>query len=145
MSEQPPGRVLVIDDDASFRFAMRKALRRLGYEVEEADGGLAAVKALVGNCPPEVALLDLRMADLGGLDVLRRASGTSTRVVVLTGHGTVSAAVEAMQLGAFSFLEKPVDADLLAPLLNQAIADARGSVEGLSEFAPPLVGVSAAI
>ncbi len=139
------GRVLVIDDDASFRFAMRKALRRLGYDAREADGGVAALRELVSSDPPEAALLDLRMADLGGLDVLRRASGTSTRIVVLTGHGSVSAAVEAMRLGAFSFLEKPIDADLLAPLLDQAITDARGSRAGSSEFAPPLVGVSAAM
>ncbi len=140
MSE--PGRVLVVDDDDSFRFAMRKALRRLGYEVDEADGGLAALPKLTGSDPPHAALLDLRMGDLDGLDVLRRASGTPARVIVLTGHGTVSAAVEAMKLGAFSFLEKPVDADLLAPLLNQAIADSRGGEGGATEFAPPIVGVS---
>jgi two-component system, NtrC family, response regulator len=139
------GRVLVVDDDDKFRFAMRKALRRLGFEAEEADGGLSALPKLTCSDPPEAALLDLRMADLDGLDVLRRSSGTSTRVVVLTGHGSVSAAVEAMKLGAFSFLEKPVDADLLAPLLQQAIRDARGQRSGEREFAPPLIGVSRSI
>jgi len=142
MSAEARGRVLVVDDDDSFRFAMRKALRRLGYDAEEADGGTTALPKLTASDPPDAALLDLRMADMDGLDVLRRSSGTSTRVVVLTGHGTVSAAVEAMQLGAFSFLEKPVDADLLAPLLNQAIAESRGERAGASDFAPPLVGDS---
>ena len=70
-----------------------------------------------------MALLDLRMAGIGGLELLRRRGASRTRFVVLTGHGTVQAAVEAMQLGAFSFLEKPVDAEVLAPLLSQAIAD----------------------
>ncbi|MCB9594904.1 MAG: sigma-54-dependent Fis family transcriptional regulator [Sandaracinaceae bacterium] len=139
------GRVLVIDDDDSFRFAMKKALRRLGYDVDEAAGGFAALPKLNGSQPPHAALLDLRMGDLDGLDVLRRASGTPARVIVLTGHGTVSAAVEAMKLGAFSFLEKPVDADLLAPLLDQAIADSRGGGDGGTEFAPPIVGVSHAM
>jgi DNA-binding NtrC family response regulator len=62
---------------------------------------------------------------------------------VLTGHGTVQAAVEAMQLGAFSFLEKPVDAEVLGPLLEQAIADHRreGRISD-AERVPPLVGVS---
>ncbi|MCZ7678657.1 MAG: sigma-54 dependent transcriptional regulator [Sandaracinaceae bacterium] len=143
MSE--PGRVLVVDDDASFRFAMKKALRRLGYEVEEAAGGREAVALLTRGEPADAALLDLRMGDLDGLDVLRRSSGTSTRVVVLTGHGSVEAAVEAMKLGAFSFLEKPVDADLLAPLLTQAIAEARGRRGGHADLAPPVVGVSAAM
>lgn len=139
------GRVLVVDDDDSFRFAIRKALRRLGYDAEDANGGLAALPKLNGNDPPDAALLDLRMGDLDGLDVLRRSSGTTTRVVVLTGHGSVEAAVEAMKLGAFSFLEKPVDADLLAPLLNQAIAEARGQKGGDAEFAPPLIGRSEAM
>ncbi|GAB5549157.1 MAG: sigma-54 dependent transcriptional regulator [Sandaracinaceae bacterium] len=141
----PGGTVLVIDDDDSFRFAMKKALRRLGYDVDEAPGGEPALGRLNAADPPDAALLDLRMGDLDGLDVLRRSSGTTTRVVVLTGHGTVAAAVEAMKLGAFSFLEKPVDADLLAPLLNQAIAESRGQRSGDTEFAPPLVGVSDAM
>jgi DNA-binding NtrC family response regulator len=67
--------------------------------------------------------------------------------VVLTGHGTVQAAVEAMGLGAFSFLEKPVDGDVLGPLLRQAVAEARrarGSGED-AELVPPLVGESRAI
>jgi DNA-binding NtrC family response regulator len=139
------GRVLVIDDDASFRFAMKKALRRLGYDVEEAGGGSEAIARLASGDPPDAALLDLRMGDVDGLEVLRRTSGTSARIVVLTGHGSVAAAVEAMKLGAFSFLEKPVDADLLAPLLTQAIAEARGQKSGDAEFAPPLVGVSPAL
>ena len=63
--------------------------------------------------------------------------------MVLTGHGTVQAAVEAMQLGAFSFLEKPVDAEVLAPLLSQAIADKDGArKEGGADYVPPLVGQS---
>lgn len=140
-----PGRVLVVDDDASFRFAMKKALRRLGYDVDEAAGGREAVARLTSSEPADAALLDLRMGDLDGLDVLRRTSGTTTRVVVLTGHGSVEAAVEAMKLGAFSFLEKPVDADLLAPLLTQAIAEARGRRTGQAELAPPVIGPSAAM
>jgi DNA-binding NtrC family response regulator len=144
-SDPAEGRVLVIDDDASFRFAMKKALRRLGYDVEEAPGGREALARLSSGDPPDAALLDLRMGDMDGLDVLRRASGTTTRIIVLTGHGSVGAAVEAMKLGAFSFLEKPVDADLLVPLLTQAIAEARGRQSGALDLAPPVVGPSAAM
>lgn len=144
-TNQESGTILVIDDDASFRFAMKKALRRLGYQVEEASGGREALVRLMSADPPDAALLDLRMGDLDGLDVLRRSSGTLTRIVVLTGHGSVGAAVEAMKLGAFSFLEKPVDADLLAPLLAQAIAEARGQRSGEADLAPPIIGVSEAM
>ncbi|HEY8431826.1 MAG TPA: sigma-54 dependent transcriptional regulator, partial [Sandaracinaceae bacterium] len=124
---------------------MKKALRRLGYEVDEASCGREAIEHLTSEDPADAALLDLRLGDVDGLDVLRSTRGATTRVVVLTGHGSVAAAVEAMKLGAFSFLEKPVDADLLAPLLTQAIAEARGRKSGHAELAPPVVGISPAM
>ena len=137
------GSVLIVDDDAAFRFAMAKALRRGGYDVSEASSGEEAVGVLSNGSPPDVALLDLKMKGIGGLEVLRRCGTISTRVIVLTGHGTVKAAVEAMQLGAFSFLEKPVDADMLRPLLRQALVEKGGSGPGGSlHDAAPLVGES---
>jgi DNA-binding NtrC family response regulator len=136
-------RVLVIDDDAAFRFAMVKALRRAGFEVGEADSGEAALPVLCGAEPPHAALLDLRMRGLGGLEVLKRCSHGSTRFVVLTGHGSVEAAVEAMKLGAFSFLEKPVDAEVIAPLLSQAGDEARRTREQQNQLeVPPIIGES---
>lgn len=137
------GRVLIVDDDRTFRFAMNKALRRLGFEVDEAESAESALVKLSRPDAADVALLDLRMAGIGGMELLRRRGALRTRFVVLTGHGTVQAAVEAMQLGAFSFLEKPVDAEVLAPLLSQAVADkARAGRDGDEEFVPPLVGPS---
>lgn len=136
------GSVLIIDDDAAFRFAMAKALRRSGYDVSEASGGEQAVEVLRGDSPPHVALLDLKMKGIGGLEVLRRCGSIPTRVIVLTGHGTVKAAVEAMQLGAFSFLEKPVDADMLRPLLRQALLERGRVAPGSLHDAEPLVGES---
>lgn len=139
-------RVLVIDDDASFRFAMKKALSRLGYEVSEAASGQEALPHLIGSDPPDAALLDLRMDGIDGIEVLKRRGSCPTRIVVLTGHGTVQAAVDAMRLGAFSFLEKPVDAELLQPLLAQAVNESRratGGAEG--DSLPPLVGTSSVI
>ena len=135
-------RVLVIDDDHAFRFAIRKALGRLQFEVIEAASGEEALPHLRSDSPPEAALLDLRMKGIDGLEVLRRRGSSPTRVIVLTGHGTVEAAVEAMQLGAFSFLEKPVDAEVLGPLLRQAVADGRRERESGGDDTPPLVGVS---
>jgi DNA-binding NtrC family response regulator len=136
------GRVLIIDDDAAFRFAMAKALRRSGYEVEEAESGEEAVKALKGPDSPDLALLDLRMKGIDGLEVLRCCGSAQTSIIVLTGHGSVQTAVEAMQLGAFSFLEKPVDLPMLQPLLEQALKE-RGRVEVASQDqAIPLIGVS---
>jgi DNA-binding NtrC family response regulator len=137
-------RVLVIDDDAAFRFAMGKALSRRGFAVSEASSGEAALRVLCGSSPPDAALLDMRMGGIDGLEVLRRCAHAPTRIVVLTGHGTVEAAVTAMKLGAFSFLEKPLDADVLGPLLSQAALENR-KPPGESQDAPPIIGESRAI
>ena len=137
--------VLIVDDDAAFRFAMAKALSRRGFTVSEADSGEAALEAL-GASSPHVGLLDLRMRGIDGLEVLRKARSVQTRFIVLTGHGSVVAAVDAMKLGAFSFLEKPVDAEVLGPLIEQAAADGnRPSSRSPEAFAPPIVGQSEAI
>jgi DNA-binding NtrC family response regulator len=137
--------VLIIDDDAAFRFAMAKALRRGGYAVSEASSGEEAVEVLSNGSPPDVALLDLKMKGIGGLEVLRRCGSIPTSVIVMTGHGTVKAAVEAMRLGAFSFLEKPVDADMLRPLLRQALIErGRNEVETYPQVIP-LIGLSRAM
>lgn len=137
--------VLIVDDDAAFRFAMAKALSRRGFTISEADSGEAALEAL-GATSPHVGLLDLRMRGVDGLEVLRKARSLRTRFIVLTGHGSVSAAVDAMKLGAFSFLEKPVDAEVLGPLIEQAAADgSRPASRSADAFAPPIVGDSPAI
>jgi len=136
------GTVLIVDDDRTFRFAMGKALRRFGFVVDEAESAEAALAPLSRPQGPDVVLLDLRMGGMGGLELLRRRINARSRFVVLTGHGTVQAAVEAMKLGAFSFLEKPVDAEVLAPLLLQAIADRKSAREGGVDYVPPLVGPS---
>ena len=136
------GSVLIIDDDAAFRFAMAKALRRGGYRVSEASSGEEAVEVLCNSSPPDVALLDLKMTGIGGLEVLRRCGSIPTSVIVLTGHGTVRSAVEAMQLGAFSFLEKPVDADMLRPLLQQALVERGRAESGSFPQVTPLIGAS---
>ncbi|GAB4194980.1 MAG: sigma 54-interacting transcriptional regulator [Sandaracinaceae bacterium] len=152
--ERTAGRVLLVDDDATLRFALRKALGRLGYEVEEADSAAAAI-ARLDRGGIDAAIVDLHLDPrraLGsdergsGLEVLRAGARWSTRLLVLTGHGSVDAAVTAMKLGAFSFLEKPIDAAVLGPLLAQAVGDVR-KAQGAPDasFAPPLLGRSAAM
>ncbi len=133
------GRVLFIDDDVTFCRAMAKALGRKNWEILELHGGAEAIRALADeNCAADVAVLDLQMPDVSGIQVLRRTPRRNCPVVVLTGHGTVPDAVEAMRLGAFSFLQKPIDADELLPVLLQAIGTERAAQE-------PLVGESAAL
>ena len=118
-------RILVADDDHAFRLAMSKALGRLGFPIDEASSGEEAVAALKAG-RADVALLDLQLGDMDGLEVLRRCTGTPTRVIVVTGHGTIAAAVDAMRLGAVNFIQKPVDAPALLPLLEDAAASTHG-------------------
>lgn len=132
-TDASPLRVILIDDDRPFRTAMSKALKRRGFVVDALAGGLAGVEALNRggvdvDSPAAAAVLDLRMPDIDGLEVLRRTPGRRMPVVVLTGHGTVPDAVEAMRLGAYTFLTKPVDAADLAPVLLQAARPAAGEV-----------------
>jgi two-component system response regulator RegA len=104
--------VLVVDDDEAFRTRLGKAIRSRGYDVREADGATsAAVEA--GRESPEMAVVDLRLPDGTGLDVVRelRRLDPSTRIVVLTGYGSIATALEAVRLGAVNYLTKPVDAD----------------------------------
>ncbi|MGB0679062.1 MAG: sigma-54-dependent transcriptional regulator [Polyangiales bacterium] len=137
--------VLVVDDEATFRFAMHKALSRLDYNVEEAGSGEEALVRLRKKPAPDVVLLDIQMQGIDGLEVLRRRGHLASQFIVLTGHGSVGAAVEAMRLGALSFLEKPIDAEVLAPLLRQATHESHRKRDGQDPGdgqGPALVGAS---
>jgi DNA-binding NtrC family response regulator len=118
-------RVLIVDDDPRLRLALGKALTRKGVDVLDVSNGEAALEALkTGTAsvgPIDVCVLDLKMPGMGGIEVLRKTPSRRVPVVVLTGHGTLPDAVEAMRLGAANFLQKPIDADELLPVLQQAL------------------------
>ena len=113
--------VLLVDDDDAFRDRMARALRDRGYEVRPADGYDAAVAAAREDSP-EYALVDLRMPGRSGLEVVRDLSllDPSTRIVVLTGYGSIATAVDAVRLGAVQFLAKPADADEVVAAFERA-------------------------
>jgi len=114
--------LLLADDDAALRERLARAFRDRGFEVRTARNGAEALASAEADTP-EFAVLDLRMPGRSGIDVLRaiRALDPSTRVVVLTGYGSIATAVEATKLGAVSYLPKPADADeILAALAEQA-------------------------
>ena len=104
--------LLLVDDDKAFLTRLERAMQKRGFEVRSADNvkdGLAAVEA----SPPAFAVVDLRLEDGNGLDVvsalhIRRADA---RAVVLTGYGNIATAVTAVKLGAVDYLAKPADAD----------------------------------
>jgi DNA-binding NtrC family response regulator len=135
----PPGRILIVEDRDSLRRMLERALGAEGYEVESAAGGAGGVR-LVSERPYDLVLTDLKLPDLSGLEVLAasRAAQPATPVVVMTGYGTVGAAVEAMKLGAYDFLEKPVGLDDLARLIAGALGGRLDGAGGpAAVFQPP--------
>ena len=105
-----PARVLIVDDDAAVCWALEQALSRSGYAVQVAADAAAARRAVRRACP-DVVLTDVRMPGESGLDLLAalRAEHPSLPVVVMTAHGTMETAIEAVQRGAFDYLPKPID------------------------------------
>ena len=103
-------KILVVDDDASEREGLAELLRMWGYDAEiAADGHQALTQAAAFN--PSVVISDLRMPGMNGMEVLRQMRESQPEVIfiMLTAQGTIEEAVEATKLGAFNFLEKPVD------------------------------------
>ncbi|MBI1381531.1 MAG: response regulator [Planctomycetaceae bacterium] len=123
--DQPPPAqqpsLLIVDDDRVFRERLARALRDRGYEVRSAANGDEGL-ALAREESPEFAVVDLRMPGMSGLDVLRSLVqiDPATRVVVLTGYGSIATAVDAMRLGAANFLPKPADADEILAAFERA-------------------------
>jgi DNA-binding NtrC family response regulator len=125
MTSAPPAlpAVLVVDDEETMRHFLSRGLKRLGFEVETAVDGQAALDTLAQRRFAAVAL-DLRMPGLDGLAVLARIKALDPSVIVLlmTAHGNVAHAVEAMKLGAADFLQKPFELDELRLRLERALA-----------------------
>ena len=103
-------RVLVVEDDANEREGLADLLFTWGYEAETASDGLEALEK-IPSFNPMAVISDLRMPHLGGMELLKRIRETrpDLNFIMLTGQGTIEEAVEATQLGAFNFLEKPLD------------------------------------
>ncbi len=114
--------LLIVDDDKPFSSRLGRAMESRGYEVRIAESvadGLAAIE----TSPPAFAVIDMRLGDGSGLQVIERLKERrpDARGVVLTGYGNIATAVTAVKLGAFDYLAKPADADeIQAALLAQA-------------------------
>jgi two-component system response regulator RegA len=104
--------LLIVDDDAPLRERLVKAMRSHGYDAAGAADHASAIEAARQESP-ELALVDLRLPGASGLDVVRdlKQIDPATTIVVLTGYGSIATAVEAVKLGATSYLAKPADAD----------------------------------
>jgi len=111
--------LLIVDDDEAFLKRLGKAMEKRGFSVEMA-GSVAAGKAIATARPPAYAVVDLRLDDGNGLDVVEtlRARRPDSRIVVLTGYGAIATAVAAVKIGATDYLSKPADA---ADIMNALV------------------------
>ncbi len=112
-SEIGPDRtLLLVDDDEAFVKRLAKAMDKRGFQTETAES-VEAGKAIANARPPAYAVVDLRLGDGNGLDVVEalHAKRPDCRVVVLTGYGAIATAVAAVKIGAIDYLSKPADAN----------------------------------
>ena len=116
-------RILVIDDEAAIRDSLRMILEYEDYRFLGASSGQEGI-ALCQRERPDLVLLDIKMPGMDGMEVLRslRAADESLPVVMISGHGTTTTAVEAMKLGAENFLEKPLSSEKVIATLRNVLA-----------------------
>jgi two-component system, NtrC family, response regulator AtoC len=133
--------VLVAEDERAARVSLMALIEGAGFRVIFAEDGKVALSLLLHE-EPDAALVDIRMPGADGLEVLRKAreGGSSTAVIIMTAHGDSSAAIEAMKLGAFDYVTKPIDFDALLPQLRRAIEHrklAKSAAHDTYDDAPP--------
>jgi two-component system response regulator AtoC len=114
--------ILIAEDETVARLSLTELLESQGFRVIATDNGNEALSSLLHE-EPDAALLDVRMPGLDGLSVLRRAreSGLDTALIVMTAHGDSNIAIDAMRLGAYDYISKPIDFEQLLPLLKRAL------------------------
>ena len=112
-------RVLLIEDEALFARAIAKRLQQSGYECERAET-LADARSILRQFAPELALLDMRLPDGNGMDLLPELVSRGISVIVMTAYGEVSDAVSAIKSGAVDYLKKPVDLEELLLVIEKA-------------------------
>jgi two-component system nitrogen regulation response regulator NtrX len=147
----PKARILVIDDEAAIRDSLRMTLEYEGYEFIGAATGQEGI-ALAERDAPDLVLLDVKMPGMDGIEVLERLRhmNETLPVVVVSGHGTISTAVEATKKGAFDFIEKPFASERVLVSLRNALdtrqlRDENRSLKKAVEVRHQMIGESGAL
>jgi two-component system nitrogen regulation response regulator NtrX len=114
--------ILIVDDEEGIRQVLSDCLRDEGYRVELAEDGFEALRVLAEE-PVELVILDVWLPNMGGIEVLQRikAEYPELEVVVISGHGNINLAVQAVKLGAFDFLEKPLSLEKTITVVQNAL------------------------
>jgi two-component system nitrogen regulation response regulator NtrX len=148
----PKSRILVIDDESAIRDSLKMTLEYAGYEFAGAATGQEGL-ALAERDAPDIVLLDIKMPGMDGMDVLSRLRqmNETTPVVMISGHGTTSTAVEAIKRGAADFLDKPFEStDRLLVTISNALEQGRlrdenRSLKKQAEVRHQMIGDSAGL
>ena len=113
-------RILVVDDEENARIALSKILTREGYEVASASNGYEALNYLRGK-EVELIITDINMPEMNGLSFLRELnrSHPASNVIMITAYGEVESYIEAMNLGAFEYINKPLKVDELKKIITK--------------------------
>ncbi len=121
------GKILLVDDETEFVSTLAERLEMRHYGVAIAHDGESGLMALSEDLP-EVVVLDLKMPGLSGIEVLRRVRKDHPHlpVILLTGYGSTRDGIQGMQLGAFGYLMKPIDIDVLVAKINEALQSSPG-------------------
>jgi len=127
--------VLVVDDEKNIRLTLRESLKGIDLDVDTAVNGEESL-AMAGQKTYDLVLLDLKMPGMDGIEVLRRLRELSraTAVVLLTAHGTVESAVEAMKLGAVDFLQKPFAPQEIREIVSQVLSRRKRRLEKPGDY-----------
>ena len=122
MAHERPADILIADDERSIRWVLKEALSSDGHRIHEATTGAEALSAL-GNGNVDLALVDIRMPEMNGLDVVSQAQeqGCSATLIVMTAQTTMANAVEAMKRGAYDYVTKPFDLEVVRLLVDRAL------------------------
>src|SRR6185295_5091995 len=141
--------VLIVDDEAAIRESLRMILEFEGYRVEEAASG-AQTLARVADRMPDAVVLDIKMPEMDGLELLKalRERGYEMPVLMISGHADVATAVEATRRGAYDFFEKPLERERVLLALRNATEAYRLQTEARRDGGRPvdeLIGASLAI
>jgi DNA-binding NtrC family response regulator len=128
-------KVLLVDDEEAFVETLTKRLRKRDLEITAAFDGSSALEKLDADDQLEVVILDVKMPGMDGIETLRQIKihHPLAEVIMLTGHATVETAIEGMKLGAFDYLMKPCDVDILVSKAEDAAARKREQDEKIAQ------------
>ena len=119
-------KLLVVDDEADIRRAFRRNLESASWHIVEAVDGLDAIRQVAAE-QPHLVVMDIRMAGTSGLETLRKLRELNPKllVIMMTAYGTTQTAIEAMKLGAYDYVLKPIDLQKLDRVISEALKVSR--------------------